>query len=210
MRGRAIESGAPTRPAELHWYMVFVKYNGAAYTFLVGPWTRSGMVHYLEGGEVLWIKFKLGTFMPHLPTRKFRDRETMLPGAASRQSFWLNGSAWQFPDFDNADTFVNRLVRQEILVCDPLINDALNGHPPNVSPRTLRHRFLRATGLSQNHIFQYERAQQAASLLRQGTPILDTVFETGYFDQSHLTRAIKHFTGFTPAQIAKFYNTAAP
>jgi hypothetical protein len=28
------------------------------------------------------------------------------------QSFWLNGSAWQFPDYDNVETFVDRLVRE--------------------------------------------------------------------------------------------------
>jgi len=164
-------------------------------------------VHYLEGGEVLWIKFKVGTFMPHLPTRKFRDSETMLPQAAARESFWLHGSAWQFPDFGNADTFVDQLTRADILACDPLVHDALQGHTPDVSPRTLRHRFLRATGVSQKHIFQHQRAMQATALLQAGNSILDTAFETGFFDQSHLTHSLKQFTGFTPAQIANFYNT---
>jgi len=27
------------------------------------------------------------------------------------------------------------------------------------------------------------------------------VYEAGYFDQPHLTRALKHFIGLTPAQI---------
>jgi methylphosphotriester-DNA--protein-cysteine methyltransferase len=39
--------------------------------------------------------------------------------------------------------------------------------------------------------------------LEQGMPIRDTVFEAGYFDQPHLTRALKHFIGQTPAQIAE-------
>jgi AraC-like DNA-binding protein len=29
----------------------------------------------------------------------------------------------------------------------------------------------------------------------------DVVYEAGYFDQPHLTRALKHFIGQTPAQI---------
>jgi methylphosphotriester-DNA--protein-cysteine methyltransferase len=65
----------------------------------------------------------------------------------------------------------------------------------------VRHRFLQATGQTQSHIRQYERAIKAASLLRHGVSILDTVFEAGYFDQPHLTRSLKHFLGFTPAQI---------
>jgi methylphosphotriester-DNA--protein-cysteine methyltransferase len=41
------------------------------------------------------------------------------------------------------------------------------------------------------------------TLLRQGASILDTVYQAGYFDQPHLTRALKRFTGQTPAQIAR-------
>ena len=65
---------------------------------------------------------------------------------------------------------------------------------------------LRATGQTQKHIRHYERAQRAAALLRQGVPILDTVFEAGYFDQPHMTRALKQFVGYTPAQINRDNN----
>jgi methylphosphotriester-DNA--protein-cysteine methyltransferase len=50
---------------------------------------------------------------------------------------------------------------------DPVVNAVLQGHPQEMSSRTVRHRFLRATGLSQSHIYQVERAQRAAALLRQ-------------------------------------------
>jgi methylphosphotriester-DNA--protein-cysteine methyltransferase len=69
--------------------------------------------------------------------------------------------------------------------------------------RTVRHRFLRATGLSATHIRQMKRAQQAQALLQQGVSILDTVDEAGYFDQPHLTRSLKQFIGYTPAQIIR-------
>src|SRR5437899_8158551 len=97
-QGRTAGVGSTIRPAESSWHMVLVRYNGNVQLFLVGPLTTSGVVPYTEGAEILWIKFKLGTFMPHLPTRAFLDKETILPGAA-RKSFWLKGSAWQFPDF---------------------------------------------------------------------------------------------------------------
>lgn len=128
------------------------------------------------------------------------DVETPLPEASS-QSFWLKGSAWQFPDYENADTFVDRLVRDEVLVRDPVVTASLHGQLPEMSARTVRHRFLRSTGLTQSHISQFHRAQQAAALLRQGTSILNTVYEAGYFDQPHLTRSLKQFIGYTPAQI---------
>ena len=144
--------------------------------------------------------------MPHLPTRDFLDVETTLPGAAS-QSFWLNGCAWQFPDYENADTFVGRLVSEDILVRDPVVKAVLEDRPPEMSSRTMRQRFSQATGLTQSHIRQFERAQQAAALLKQGVPILDTVYEAGYTDQPHLTKSLKHLIGQTPAQIVRATST---
>ena len=197
--GQTINAGAPTRPAEISWHMVFSMHDGRLHPILVGPWTSSGEVTYGAGAEILWVKFKLGTFMPHLPTRKFLNSETVLP-QARRHAFWLNGSAWQVPDFENVDTFVNRLVRDDILVCDPVVSATLQDHPQELSPRTVRHRFLQSTGLTQNHIRQFERARHAAELLSNGMPILDVVYEAGYYDQPHLTRSLKHFMGYTPAQ----------
>jgi hypothetical protein len=205
--GRTVSNGSTIRPAECHWHMVIVRHNGSVRLLVVGPWTTAGVASWGEGAEILWIKFKLGTFMPHLPTRDFTDVETILPGAAS-QSFWLNGSAWQFPDYENADTFVDRLVREDVLVCDPVVNAVLQGHPQEVSSRTARNRFLRATGLTQSHIRQVERAQRAAELLKQGVSILDTVYEVGYFDQPHLTRSLKQWIGHTPAQIMRMSKPA--
>jgi AraC-like DNA-binding protein len=79
----------------------------------------------------------------------------------------------------------------------------LQGQPSDIAPRTIRHRFLRTTGLTQNHIHQIERAQQAARLLEQGFSILDTVYEIGYFDQPHLTRSLKRWVGHTPGEIIR-------
>ena len=52
-------------------------------------------------------------------------------------------------------------------------------------------------------IRQMKRAQHAQALLQQGVSILDTVDEAGYFDQPHLTRSLKQFIGYTPAQIIR-------
>jgi hypothetical protein len=200
--GRTATDGSTIRPAEIHWHLVFVKINERAHPLFVGPLTTAGIASWKEGAEILWIKFKLGAFMPHLPARQFLDVETPLPKAASK-SFWLNGSAWDFPNYENADTFVNRLVRDGSVMSDPVINAALKDQLPDISSRTVRHRFLRVTGLTQSHIQQMKRAQQATALLQQGISILDTVHEVGYFDQPHLTRSLKQFIGYTPAQILR-------
>ena len=202
MYGRTLSDDSPVRPAECHWHMVFVRKDGEMRVVFVGPWTTAGFTYYAAGAEILWIKFKLGTFMPHLPASNFLDAETILPEAASR-SFWLKGSAWQFPDHENAETLVERLVRNGVLVRDPVVNAALHERPQELSSRTVRHRYLRATGLTQSRIRQVERAQRAAALLRQGESISDTVHEVGYFDQPHMTRSLKQWVGHTPAQIVR-------
>ena len=55
--------------------------------------------------------------MSHLPARKFLNTQAIPPEAASRSS-WLKGSAWPFPDHENAETFVERPVRSGVLVRD--------------------------------------------------------------------------------------------
>jgi hypothetical protein len=201
-RGWTSRDGTTIRPAECHWHMVFVKVNGRMLPIVVGPLTSAGVATFGEGAELLWIKFRLGTCMPHLPARDVLDVETVLPGAASR-SFYLKGAALQFPEYENVETFVKRLVHDEVLVHDPVVDAALQGHPPDISPRTVRHRFLHSTGLTHRHIRQVERAKRAEALLRQGLSILDTVHEAGYFDQPHLTRALRQWIGYTPAEIVR-------
>ena len=138
--------------------------------------------------------------MPYLPIAHYLDRETVLP-AATGQAFWLHGATWQLPTFENTETFVEQLVHEEALVIDPLVGAALHDQLPVTSPRTVRHHFLRATGLPQCTIRQMQRAQQAAAQLQQGQPILDVVHDLGYFDQPHLTRSLKQFVGYTPTQL---------
>ena len=85
---------------------------------------------------------------------------------------------------------------------DPVVEAAIRGHASDVSIRSLQYRSLEATGLTHKTIRQIERARSTVSLLEQGTPTSDTVFELGYFDQAHLTNSLKRFVGETPAQIA--------
>jgi AraC-like DNA-binding protein len=201
-RGWTEGNGSVIRPAESHWHMVLVTFQGKTLFIVTGALPTAGAVSYTEGTEILWMQLQLGTFLPRLPARVLLDKEMVLPDAANH-SFWLGGTSWQFPTFDNVETFIRQLAREEVLACDPLVSTVLQDHSQDLAPRTVRHRFLQATGLSHTHIRQIERAQQAAALLRQGVPILDTVYQAGYFDQPHLTRALKQWVGYTPAQIVR-------
>ena len=181
--------------------LVVTRLQGKVTMTVRGPETRATPLGDCPGdGEWLGILLKLGTFLPHLPTRTLVDAGVNLP-AVSRNSFWLFGSTWQLPDYDNADTFVDRLVRKGELACEPVVHAALQGHLKDRSLSTIQRRFLRATGLTQSAARQIERARYATHLLQQGVSILDTVEQAGYFDQPHLTRSLSYLIGQTPAQI---------
>ena len=77
--GRTVGDGSTIRPAETNWHMVFTRYEGKLYPLVVGPLTASGTVHFTEGAEIIWIRFKLGSFMPHLPTHKLLDQRRFCP-----------------------------------------------------------------------------------------------------------------------------------
>lgn len=195
--------GSTIRPAECHWHMVFVRENGRLHPIVVGPLRSSGILTYSGSAEVLWVKFRLGTFLSPLPVKHLLDLETPLPKAGGNNTFWLNSAAWQFPNFDNVEVFATQLVRDGALMTDSVVDNALKDRPQLIPERTLRHRFLRTTGMTQTEIRQIERAQRAADMLRNGVAILDTVFDAGYFDQPHLTRALKRWIGYTPAQLLR-------
>ncbi len=190
--------------AETHSEIVVTKYQGKTTLTVRGPETIAtpADVHWTDA-EYFGIVFKLGVFMPHLPPEKVRNRKDMTLPEATSQSFWLLGMAWQLPTYENADTFVDRLVREGLLVREPVVEAALQGYLKDLSLRSVQRRFLRATGITHNTVYQIERARRAAVLLQQGLPILDTVEQAGYADQPHLTRALKRYIGQTPAQILR-------
>ena len=102
----------------------------------------------------------------------------------------------------HADTFIDRLVRQGLLLRDPVVDDVLHGRLDGRSERTVQRRFVQATGLTQGHVCRVERARSAMALLQRGVSILDTVHKAGYYDQPHLTRSVKRLLGQTPSEIA--------
>ncbi len=184
--------------AAANFEMAVTRHGGRTFLTLRGPETKATVADCPADGEWLGIRFKLGTFMPRLTPEALRDHnDVTLPDASSR-SFWLDGSAWEYPDFDNAESFVARLVQKGIITRDPMVDVVMRHEQPRQSLRSAQRHFLRATGLTYRDVRQIERARYATNLLRQGTSILDTVYEAGYFDQAHLTRSLKVLVGQTP------------
>lgn len=194
-------SGGFTSIAMSHWEMVVTKLRGKMMLTVRGPETGPRDFQCPEEGEWLGIRFKHGTFIPQLLPSTLVDQDVNLSNA-SETSFWLNGAAWDFPDYDNAELFVRRLVRDGVLASDAVVDAALRGELRDVSPRTARRHFIRTTGLSPRAAHQIERARYATILLEEGMPIADVIYEAGYFDQPHLTRSLKRYMDRTPAQVA--------
>jgi Helix-turn-helix domain len=189
--------------AASHFEMVVTRLEGKCFLTIRGPETQATAMDCPAEGEWLGIRFTLGTFMPRFPPGRLVDRQDVtLPGATSR-SFWLNGSAWEYPTFGNVDTFVKRLTNKGLIVRDPIVDAVVNGHLTPASMRSAQRHFLRATGMTHGAFRQIERARYATNLLREGASILDTVHDAGYFDQAHLTRSLRHLIGQTPAKIRR-------
>lgn len=184
-----------------HCEFVVSRLQGKITMTLRGPETKATPIGNAPAeGEWFGILLKLGTFLPHLPTSRLVDDQVDLPTASSN-SFWLSGSVWQLPNYENADIFVERLVREGLLLRDPIVEAALQGQFKGLTLRAVQYRFLQATGITQSTARQIERARYATLLLQQGVSIADTIDQAGYYDQPHLTRSLKRFIGQTPAQL---------
>jgi AraC-like DNA-binding protein len=181
--------------------MVVTRHKGTTTMTVRGPETKATTIDCPAEGEWVGIRFRLGTFMPQLPVANLLDRrDVTLPGVTGR-SFRLNGSAWEYPDFENAEAFVTRLLKQGLIARDRAVDDVLRGEYSALSLRSVQRHFLQATGMTHGTYRQIERARYATNLLKQGVSILDAVHEAGFFDQAHLTRSLKRLIGQTPAKI---------
>lgn len=192
----------PICPAAAEWNLLLQRKRDIVTVRFEGPLTQAKAKREIEDTEFCVIRFKAGTFLPVIPIQRFLDSDMCLP-LASRASFWLHGMHWEFPRFEDVEAFVSRLVKNEVLLQDPLVRAVLDDQPQDVSMRTVRRRFLQSTGLTPKQILQIDRAQRAVALLRTGVPILDVVYDLGYSDQPHLTRSLKHFIGHTPGEIVR-------
>lgn len=205
-RTQSEKGGFFTSIALSHWELVVWRQFGKINLTMRGPETKATTAPVPEDAEFFGIIFKHGAFMPHLPIGALVDNQVSLP-EATNQSFWLNSSTWELPNFENADTFVQRLVRAGVLAREPVVDAVLRGQSADMSLRSMQRRLVRATGLTHTAIRQIERARRATILLKEGVSILDTVHQLGYADQSHLTRALKHLIGRTPSQLVDSRNS---
>ncbi|MFC4115240.1 helix-turn-helix domain-containing protein [Nonomuraea zeae] len=190
-----------TSIAASRWDLVFWEQGGQVCVGVQGPVSRASPAPVPAEATFFGISFSLGTMMPHLPVHGLVDGSAEIPDVTPG-SFWLKGSHWRLPDYDNAEWFVRRLVREGVLDRDPIVADVLRGAAQEVSERTLQRRFVAATGLTRGAVRQIDRARQAAILIQRGEPIQEVVHRLGYFDQPHLARSLTRYVGRTATQLS--------
>ncbi|MFG6193036.1 helix-turn-helix domain-containing protein [Nonomuraea sp. JJY05] len=187
--------------ANSNWELVVWEHRGRAHVAIRGPETKPTTVDMAPEGSAFGIIFAHGSSMPHLPVQRLVDSAVLSPHVTS-DAFVLQGEKWELPDFDNAETFVNRLVRAGILVRDPLVTEVVAGDDaPPLSTRSVQRRVVAATGLTQGAIRQIERAREAAMLLGEDVAPLEVVHRLGYYDQPHLSRSLTRFMGRTATEL---------
>jgi AraC-like DNA-binding protein len=186
--------------AESHWQIVVTTLLGRTGVVIQGPSDRASVTPIPRDAEFFGIVLPLGTFMPATSLAHLVGGADPRPNATHR-TFWLGGSRWEIPTPENADVFIDRLVRQGMLVEDHFVGRSLNAEGAAVSLRTLQRRVRRATGMTQSTIRQITRAHEATEALGQGLPLADVAIGLGYSDQAHLTRSLRRFIGQTPAQV---------
>lgn len=189
--------------ASPHWEMAVSRVKGRTFLTIRGPETKATLADCPADGEWFGIRFKLGTFMPSLPVSALIDRNDKDMPDISGRGFWLDGERWEYPGFETAEDFVARLVKRGLVTRNQAITDGLAGDEQALSLRSAQRHFRHATGMTHSTFRQIERARRAVQLLQNGRSILDTVHEAGFFDQPHMTRALRHLVGQTPAGVLR-------
>ncbi|MBA0166591.1 AraC family transcriptional regulator [Pectobacterium sp. CFBP8739] len=68
---------------------------------------------------------------------------------------------------------------------------------------TIVRQFRHDTGITPMAFLNNARIEYAKSLLKQGTPLVDTSYQSGFCDQSHFHKTFVQYTAATPGQYAR-------
>jgi hypothetical protein len=189
-----------TAVASETWGLVFWHEDGAAQAAIVGPESRTACAPVPREADFVGIQFAVGTSLRMVDTTALVDGGIELPDVTSRR-FWLDGRRWSTPGPDDAELLVDRLVREGVVVRDPLVADVLQGRTPAVSARTVERRFRAATGLTRRAVAQIERVRSAATALATGASVHDVIAHHGYYDEPHLARGLRRYVGRSAQQV---------
>ncbi|MBR0843895.1 helix-turn-helix domain-containing protein [Bradyrhizobium liaoningense] len=202
-RSRSRSGGSFLSMAEGNIELVVTRLPEFSAVTLRGPVTRGALVECPPNGEWLAIRFRLGTYLPAIPTAALIDRQDIHLPVLSGCRFLLADLSWDIPSYDDAELLVARLARAGVIARSDATDAAVEGDVDWMSQRSVQRHFRRVTGMTFSSYQQIQRARHAAALLVSGSSVLDATSGAGYFDQAHLTRSVRQLIGMTPARLAR-------
>lgn len=183
-----------------YWDLWFAREpDGEMLAGLTGPtlghrWIRSTV------GEHSWgIQLKAHAVLPGVSKLLLRGGEQHLAVRAGKVT--IGQHAVPFPEFEDLESFTDRLLELDVLRDDEQVRRMLGGDDVGYSERHRQRRVRAVTGLTRKQIEQLSRAREAFALLLQGVPPTECAARCGFADQAHLTRSLRAFHGQTPAQV---------
>lgn len=184
------------------WDLLFIKQDNSVEVVLTGPITAPIPLAFPPGTEVMNVTFTPDAFLPDLPATKMVNIGRPLP-LYGRNAFRFAGATFEIPTFENAEAFVEKMLRLHVLSNDKLVASVLSGQPMAASERSVQRHFLQTTGMTMKFVQQVQRAQIAVDMLKAGQRIVDVAHALGYSDQAHMTKSLKGIMGVTPAAVAQ-------
>jgi hypothetical protein len=178
--------------------LILTRTQGRLSAILRGPETRVSTAPVPPDAEFLGIRFRLGAVLRPHHAASIVDGYVPLPVTDSGRVV-IGGEDWEVPTYENVEYFVRRLQGAGLLVRSHLrgeehVAGQAEGHR---SRRTLQRRYVAIAGLSQAAVTQIDRANAAATMLRDGIDWRTVVEALGFFDQAHLGHALRRYVGYT-------------
>lgn len=202
-RVRAASDASFTVVPDGSWGLIVHRSDDGVSAFLTGLTTRPIHVGLRAGDEILSVSLAASAYSPDRCGACLLNKAQSLAAAGGRKVWWNGQHKIELPTIETADQFVSALVKREQLILNKAVAAVVAGHTPYMSQRTLQRHFIQTTGMTHNYWQQIQRAQRALSALRHGKSLAQVAHESGYVDQSHMTRWLKQIVGRTPAAITR-------
>ncbi|MEU4337855.1 AraC family transcriptional regulator [Micromonospora lupini] len=197
-RTRSDAEDMMTSAARTCWHLILSRTQGRMLASLRGPETRARTTRVPPDTEFLGVRFALGMVLRPHSAASIVDGDVPFPVTDSGRIV-IGGEDWEAPTYENVEHFVRRLQHAGLLVQSRLGY----GEDPEtgLTKRTLQRRYRAITGLSQTAVRQIDRANAAATMLRDGLDWRTVADTLGYFDQAHLAHALRRYVGRTAREL---------
>jgi hypothetical protein len=201
-RTRSDAEETMTSAARTCCQLILSRMQGRMLASLRGPETGASTTPVPQDTEFLGVRFALGMVLRPHPAASIIDGYVSLPVTDSGRIV-IGGEDWEAPTYENVEHFVRRLQDAGLLVQSRLgAGEHVTEHPgAGLSERTRQRRYRAITGLSHTAVRQIDRANAAATMLRDGLDWRTVARALGYFDQAHLAHALRRYLGRTAREL---------